>query len=92
MYVSHPRLNRLREYHRLSTWEKKVLIDWITANVDEMMLWSYTSVGITDLFEKSSFGFAISHSQMQQALVHAGYEPLDESADVWLFATGDSSQ
>lgn len=92
MYVSHPRLDRLREYQRLSAWEKKVLMEWIAAHVEDMALWSYTSIGITDLFQQSSFGFTLSHGQMQQAMLHAGYQPLDETADVWLFATGGSSR
>ena len=92
MYVLHPRLERLREFQRLSTWDKKVLLDWIEANVDDMSLWSYTSIGITELFEQSQFGYTLSHGQMQHALLQSGFLPLDENAEVWVFVTGSTSQ
>jgi hypothetical protein len=76
--------HRLLDFARLSTYEKQLLIDWISANVTREIVWEYTSVGLQNLFEESEFGFPITHGQMQQALMEAGCYPEAADAETWV--------
>jgi hypothetical protein len=77
------------EYQQLSSWEKAALKRWIAESVDSAMLWCYTSLGLCTLFMQSVQGFRVTHAQMQQAMLLAGYTPLDSREDVWVFHDPD---
>ncbi len=78
-------LDRLGSYAQLSMWERQVLKIWIVEQVDLTMIWRYTSLGLVERFEDSALGFAITHGQLKQAMLHAGYRVRNMEADIWLF-------
>jgi hypothetical protein len=66
-------------------WERKVLKTWIAEAVQHTLIWQYTSLGLVDEFQNSCNGFAITHRQLQQAMLEAGYMPRTTASDVWIF-------
>jgi hypothetical protein len=77
--------DRLEAYTRLSVWERRVLGTWIAEHVDLSTIWMYTSLGLVELFENSTFGFAITHGQFKQAMLHSGYRVNFSEGDIWVF-------
>jgi hypothetical protein len=77
--------NPLSAYAQLSMWERQVLKIWITDHVDLHMIWHYTSLGIAEQFKNSPLGFVITHGQLQQAMLNAGFTLYASEGDVWIF-------
>jgi hypothetical protein len=77
----------MSHYELLSEARRCALKDWISNHVDDRVLWSYTSLGIQELFERHALGFRLSHCQFKAAMVMAGYSPAHLEGDVWVFAT-----
>jgi hypothetical protein len=76
---------RLTEYVQLSMWERQVLKMWIAEAVQHTLIWQCTSLGLVDEFQNSCNGFAITHGQLQQAMLEAGYMPRTKANDAWIF-------
>jgi hypothetical protein len=77
--------SRLAEYSQLSMWERQVLKIWIQEHVNEAITWEYTSLGLVELFEEYVLGFTITHGQLQQAMLQAGYVVRAQEGDIWVF-------
>lgn len=78
---------RLSAYWQLSMWERQLIKTWIEEHVDRQMLWHYTSLGIAEQFRISPLGFGITHEQLQQAMLNAGFILHASEGDVWIFDT-----
>lgn len=87
MYSMCPIVVDLSDYALLSESRRRSLDEWITQQVDDRVLWSYTSLGIQGLFEKDECGFPLSHAQFKAALLMYGLNPRNPYDEVWIFET-----
>jgi hypothetical protein len=85
MFAWFPSEDLSNDFEQLSSWEKRALREWISNHVNSDMLWSHTSLGLQELFERSRQGFRIGEKQFKWAMIEAGFVALNEREREWVF-------